>query len=68
MTPRECRPPEETRKRTYCWVRSANGTLECLLWQGDEGWWLPGSVLPRAPEDLADWGWRFHSIAEPPHD
>ncbi len=76
--PRDCRPPEGTPDGTVCWlVMAAHGgiatTYRVAVWRVPYRmfhpfWELPGQTAEWAASQLEGWGWRFHSIAEPPHD
>lgn len=67
----ECRPPEGTPDRTACWLmqdpmQTGHGIPECALWAS--GCWLRfGFDFEFSPRMMAHAGYRFHSIAEPPH-
>lgn len=70
--PRDCRPPPNTPDGTVCWLY--NGMLELRwIWRiAHEGWpdhWQSPrtGMISRAGEAHRA-GWRFHSIAEPPHE
>lgn len=71
----ECRPPDGTPDGTVCWLfRYDGGGLirERMPWRYRErqGWrpyWVQiGSAQKWLTTDMADYGWRFHSIAHPP--
>ena len=72
MTPRECRPPEGTPDGTVCWLQQLNRagrhyTYAAWNWRG-WGWEHFGSTEIWSPLEMANYRWRFHSIAEPPHE
>lgn len=67
-TPRDCRPPDGTPNGTVCWIvqHTGGGRRMCALpWHAPDLWEFGGFVV-RA-KAAAERGWRFHSIAEPPH-
>lgn len=75
--PRECRPPEGTPDKTICWLfrYDENGNVrdrQPWLYRDRQGWapyWIQhGGGNKWRTQDMADYGWRFHSIAEPPHE
>lgn len=63
--PRECRPPEGTPDGTVCVLGRRN---EDWRFEWDGRFWIDGRGMEHLPESLASEGFRFHSIAEPPHD
>ena len=69
-TPRDCRPPPNTPDGKHCWLyHSDDGEFCVAIWTGasrkDALWWWPHGG--RTARNMARDGWRFHSIAEPPH-
>ncbi len=70
----ECRPPPGTPDGTVCWLlMPAHGglpdTYHAHMWRTTKSldWWEKfGTGAPWSPRQLADWGWRFHSISTPP--
>lgn len=53
-----------------CWLRNDKGDGWCVaIWShvmGEWLWWFPFGGMK--PISTAREGYRFHSIAEPPHD
>lgn len=72
MTPHECRPPEGTPDGTVCWLKNRNLELKWVWNVAGSGWpehWSsPRTRLASRCAVMYDGGWRFHSIAEPPHE
>lgn len=68
--PRDCRPPENTPDGTVCWLQDGSGFRAPAIWRDRVGgyWGWPVVNCARPPEWVARYGWRFHSIAEPPHE
>lgn len=76
--PDECRPPEGTPDGTVCnligglFSFGQSPLFPCVWrrypwWRG--GWaWMPPHGRRVSAADAAKHGWRFHSIAEVPHD
>lgn len=74
----ECRPPPGTPDGTVCWLLMPEHgglpvTYHAHLWRqkypsGLDWWERFGSDAPWSPRQMARWGYRFHSIAEPPAD
>lgn len=64
--PDECRPPVGTPDGVWCWLKRHGPIWIILLWSG--GYWHEGRHK-HAPGVIGGlWGYRFHSIAEVPHD
>lgn len=69
--PRDCRPPEDTPDGAMLWLRNDKEDSWCVVqWDarnrdGALLWWPVGGVKPI---QLKRDGYRFHSIAEPPHE
>ncbi len=75
----ECRPPEGTPDGTWCRLRhkTRRGVKWGVLYaqwtnlgtpeQKRGRWDMWPSAPPVSPERMWLEGWRFHSIAEPPH-
>jgi hypothetical protein len=68
----ECKPPPGTPDGTVCVLQwGVTGIDSRPLWVAGAYHWLHptvhGAVAAYTPEELAAHGWRFHSIAEPPH-
>lgn len=75
--PRDCRPPENTPDGTVCWLSGHHDVLDLPVqvlatwhirswWRGGNYWTFPSINQYFAPWRLREW--RFHSIAEPPHE
>lgn len=75
--PRDCRPPEGTPDGTVCWLEGQHDVLDLPVkvpaswhirpwWRGGSYWKFPGINQFFAPWRMKSW--RFHSIAEPPHE
>ena len=66
----ECRPPDGTPDGTVCFVALAGGEpFVRAIWHGGAWKWPHVSPQGRSaywPAELAETGWRFHSIAHPP--
>lgn len=63
---RDCRPPDGTPDGQHCWLYHLDDREFCTaIWTGGLWWWPHGG---RTGRNMARDGWRFHSIAEPPHD
>ena len=64
-----CRPPEGTPQGTTCWLYAnlPGGKRQWIaaIWLGNDLW---GSAHDFGANRVARAGWRFHSIAEVPHD
>lgn len=67
--PDECRPPSDTPNGTTCWLYydPPAGPREwiALRWFGGDVW---SGVFDAGVNRATRLGWRFHSIAEVPHD
>jgi hypothetical protein len=75
--PRDCRPPEDTPDGTVCFLDGHHDVLDLPIrllatwhtrpwWRGGSYWTLPHIIQFFAPRRMR--GYRFHSIAEPPHE
>lgn len=80
--PRDCRPPEGTPDGTVCWLEideeepcDLGPIRETAVWRV-RPWWRGGCyfesntvyVRKLSVRYMTRRGWRFHSIAEPPHE
>lgn len=69
MTPHECRPPEGTPDGTVCWLVHDHLPKSAVTWWSNTEHWVCFPLhASRKPAWMAKRGWRFHSIAEPPHE
>ena len=65
---RDCRPPEGTPDGTVCVLLTADMRLNAKWVAPMWIWSHDGMEMGASPAFMADMGYRFHSIAEPPHD
>lgn len=70
--PRDCRPPEGTSDGTWCLLQSdKQQNMIAVMWR--LGAWVCHTWVSEWPTvvqvgTMTGLGWRFHSIAEPPHE
>jgi hypothetical protein len=64
--PRDCRPPEDTPDVLDLPIRLLATWHTRPWWRGGSYWTLPHIIQFFAPRRMR--GYRFHSIAEPPHE
>lgn len=66
----DCRPPDNTPAGTTCWLYydppdHAPRQWIALIWHPPDVW---SGVYDVGINRASRFGWRFHSIATPPHD
>lgn len=69
--PDECRPPDGTPHFTPCVLVNSSGKRMVIHWvafHGQSPGWQTPTFRRVKPAPMAALGWRFHSLAEVPHD